>query len=72
MVLATLIDAHPDALTESAIQCELTSAENSPGRLEVIRRSVEGLVEVGLVVREADLLRPTRSAIRAGELEVGF
>jgi hypothetical protein len=72
MVLVTLIEAHPEGLTESAVQHELTSVVNSPGRVAAISRAVEALVEVGLVVREAELLLPTQSAIRAAELEVGF
>ncbi len=72
MVLAALIEAHPDELTESAVQRELTSVENTPERLAAIGQAVEGLVEVGLVARDADLLRLTPPALRAGELELGL
>ena len=72
MVLAALIEAHPEELTESAVQRELTAVENTPERLAAIGQAVEGLVEVGLVAREADLLRLTPPALRAGELELGL
>ena len=72
MVLAALIDAYPDELTESAVKRELTSVENTPERVEAIREAVAGLVEVGLVARDADLLRLTPPALRAGELELGI
>lgn len=72
MVLAALIDAYPDQLTESAVKRELTSVENTPERLAAIGEAVEGLVEVGLVARDADLLRLTPPALRAGELELGI
>ena len=72
MVLAALIEAHPKELTESAVQRELTSVENTPERLAAIGQAVEGLVEVGLVAREADVLRLTPPALRAGELELGL
>jgi hypothetical protein len=72
VVLAALIEAHPDELTESAVQRELTAVENTPERLTAIGRAVEGLVEVGLVARDADRLRLTPPALRAGELELGI
>jgi hypothetical protein len=72
VVLAALIDAYPDELTESAVKQELTSVENTPERLAAIGEAVEGLVEVGLVARDADLLRLTPPALRAGELELGI
>jgi hypothetical protein len=72
VVLAALIDAHPDQLTESAVRRELTAVENTPERVASIGEAIEGLVEVGLVAREADLLRLTPPALRAGELELGL
>lgn len=72
VVLAALIEAHPNELTESAVQRELTAVENTPERLAAIGQAVEGLVEVGLVARDADLLRLTPPALRAGELELGL
>ena len=72
MVLAALIEAHPDELTEAAVQRSLTSVENTPERLAAIAEAVAGLVEVGLVARDADLLRLTPPALRAGELELGI
>jgi hypothetical protein len=72
VVLAALIDAHPDEVTEAAVQRELTAVENTPERLAAIAAAVEGLVEVGLVARDGDLLRLTPPALRAGELELGI
>jgi hypothetical protein len=72
VVLAALIDAYPDELTESAVQRELTLVENTPERVAAIREAIEGLVDVGLVAREADVLRLTPPALRAGELELGL
>jgi hypothetical protein len=72
VVLAALIDAHPDELTEAAVRRELTAVENTPERVAAIGEAVEGLVEVGLVARDGDLLRLTPPALRAGELELGI
>jgi hypothetical protein len=72
VVLAALIDAHPEELTEAALKRELTAVENTPERLAAIGEAVEGLIEVGLVARDADLLRLTPPALRAGELELGI
>jgi hypothetical protein len=72
VVLAALIEAHPNELTESAVQSELTSVENTPERLAAIGQAIEGLVEVGLVARDAEVLRLTPPALRAGELELGI
>jgi hypothetical protein len=72
VVLAALIEAHPNELTESAVQRELTAVENTPERLAAIGEAVEGLVEVGLVARDAEVLRLTPPALRAGELELGI
>lgn len=72
MVLAALIDAHPEGLTEAQVREELTSVENTPERVAAIDQAVEGLIEVGLVARAADLLRLTPPALRAGELELGL
>jgi len=72
VVLAALIDAYPDELTESAVQRELTAVENTPERTAAIREAIEGLIEVGLVARVGDLLRLTPPALRAGELELGL
>jgi hypothetical protein len=72
VVLATLIDAHPAEITESEVRRQLTSIEKTPERMAVIDQAVESLIEVGLVVRAIDLLRPTPAALRAGELELGL
>jgi len=72
VVLAALIDAYPAELTESEVRRELTSVEKTPEREAAIAEAVEGLVEVGLVARAADLLRLTPPALRAGELELGL
>jgi hypothetical protein len=72
VVLAALIEAHPLELTEAAVERELTAVENTPERRVAIGEAVAGLVEVGLVSREADLLRLTPPALRAGELELGL
>jgi hypothetical protein len=72
VVLAALIDAYPDELTESAVQRELTAVENTPERLAAIAAAIAGLVEVGLVARAGDALRLTPAALRAGELELGI
>lgn len=72
MVLAALIDAHPEGLTEARVREELTSVENTPERVAAIDQAVEGLIEVGLVARAADLLCLTPPALRAGELELGL
>lgn len=71
VVLAALIDAYPDELTEADVRRELTSVENTPERAAMIIQAVEGLVNVGLVARADDRLRLTPPALRAGELELG-
>lgn len=72
MVLAALIDAYPEELTEAEVRRELTSVENTPERTAAISQAVEGLIEVGLVARAADRLLLTPPALRAGELELGL
>jgi hypothetical protein len=72
VVLAALIDAYPEELTESAVQRELTAVENTPERLAAIGAAIAGLVEVGLVARAGDALQLTPPALRAGELELGI
>lgn len=72
MVLATLIDAYPDELTESEVRRELTSFEDTPERAAAVGEAVVGLIEAGLVVRASDLLRLTPPALRAGELDLGL
>jgi hypothetical protein len=72
VVLAALIDGYPDELTESAVRRELTAVENTPERAAAIGEAIEGLVEVGLVARDGDILRLTPPALRAGELELGL
>lgn len=72
MVLAALIDAHPEELTEAAVQRELTAVENTPERVAAIGEAVAGLVEVGLVARDGERLLLTPPALRAGELELGI
>jgi hypothetical protein len=72
VVLAALIDAYPDELTESAVRRELTAVENTPERAAAIGEAILGLVEVGLVARDGDILRLTPPALRAGELELGL
>jgi hypothetical protein len=72
VVLAALIEAHPGELTDSQVRRELTAVENTPERLAAIDQAVRGLIEVGLVDRDADVLRLTPPALRAGELELGL
>jgi hypothetical protein len=72
MVLAALLEAHPDRLTESKVRRELTSVESTPDRVSAIGQAVKGLVDVGLVARDDRLLRLTPAALRAGELELGL
>jgi len=72
VVLAALIDAYPEELTESAVRRELTAIENTPERAAAIGEAIEGLVEVGLVARDGEILRLTPPALRAGELELGL
>jgi hypothetical protein len=72
VILATLIEAHPDELSESEVRHELTSIDNTPERAAAIDRATKGLVDVGLVARAGDLLRPTPPALRAAELDLGL
>jgi hypothetical protein len=72
VVLAALIKADPKGLTEVEVQAQMTSIEDTPQRIEAIGRAIEGLIEVGLVVRSGELLRPTLASLRAGELELGL
>ena len=72
VVLAALIDAHPQELTAAQVRDELTSVEKTPERIAAIDQAVAGLVEVGLVDRAADALQLTPPALRTGELELGL
>jgi DNA-binding transcriptional ArsR family regulator len=71
-VLAALVDASPDGLMESVLRQDLTSIEHTPERQVAIGKAIEGLIEVGLVVRAADHLDLTPPALRAAELDLGL
>jgi hypothetical protein len=72
VVLAALIESRPHGLTDWEVRRELTTVEDTPERIEAIRKAVDGLIEVGLVVRGRDRLEPTPASVRAGELELGL
>ena len=71
VVLAALIDAHPEVLSEAAVRRELTAVENTPERLASIDEAVAGLVEVGLVAREDDRLVLTPAGPAGGGTGAG-
>ena len=68
VVLWTLIEAGPDGLTKLAVQEDLTSIENSPGRVAAINEALTGLRKAQLVVIDGDRVTLTSTARRAGEL----
>ncbi len=72
VAFSVLVVAYPDELTESELRRQLTSVEDSPERSAAIDRAIEGLIEVGLVVRACGRLRLTTLALRAAELELGL
>jgi hypothetical protein len=45
---------------------------DTTGLAIAVHEAIEGLMEVGLVVRVGDLLQPTPAALRSGELELGL
>jgi DNA-binding transcriptional ArsR family regulator len=71
-VLAALVDASPDGLTESELRQDLTSVENTTERQVAIGTAIEGLIDVELVVRAADLLELTPPSLRVAELDLGL
>jgi hypothetical protein len=72
VVLARMIERGTDGMTEFQVVDDMTTAADTPERIAAIRRAIEGLVEVGLLVWIDDLLRPTPAALRSGELELGL
>lgn len=72
VAFSVLVAGYPEELSESQVRRELTSVEDSPERTAAIGRAIEGLIEVGFVVRAGDRLRLTPPALRAGELELGL
>jgi hypothetical protein len=72
VVLARLIEGHPDGLTKAQVLASMTEMVLTPERVAAVENAIEGLVEVGLLVRAGAVLRPTQAALRAGELELGL
>jgi hypothetical protein len=72
VVLAALIDAHPCELEESQVRRDLTSVDNTPDRVAAIDQAIDGLVDVGLVARDAERFRLTPPAVRAKEFDLGL
>jgi hypothetical protein len=72
VVLARLIERSSCGLREPQVIEDMTMIVNTPERVTSIREAIEGLVEVGLLIRVDDALRPTPAGLRAGELELGL
>jgi hypothetical protein len=71
-VLASVIERDPDSLPHAELLAEMTAVARNPERTAEVEAAVEGLVEVGLLVRTDGLLRATPASLRAGELELGL
>lgn len=50
----------------------MTTPVDTAERVTSIRTAIDGLVEVMLLARVDDVLRPTAAGLRAGELELGL
>ncbi len=72
VVLARLIERHPEMLTTEQVLQSMTGMKLTPERVTAVENAVEGLIEVGLLGRVGDALHPTPAGLRAGELELGL
>lgn len=72
VVLARMLERAADGLTEAQVVEEMTTIADTPERIAAVRKAIEGLLEVGLLVWVEDRLRPTSAALRSGELELGL
>ncbi len=73
-VLAKAIELHPEKSPVSAIlkDMEPEKLERKPERDAQTLAAIDGLVEVGLLVRLGDAVEPTPAGLRSGELELGL
>jgi hypothetical protein len=67
-VIQHLLDAHPSQLTIVELIRELGGETPGFGERDALERAVRDLAGVGLLHRQAELLRPTRAALRLSEL----
>lgn len=72
VVLAKLVERGPGGLGEAQVIEEMTTVVNTPERVMSVRSAIEGLLEVDLLIKADEILRPTPAAVRAGELEMGL
>jgi hypothetical protein len=71
--LAIVIERLPTKTTGSRLLDLMNEdAAPTPARVAAIELAVEGLVAVGLLVREGAVLGPTRAARRSAELDLGL
>jgi hypothetical protein len=68
VVLHTLVSEGRGGLTVAQIAVACDRSPNHPGEEREIEQALTILVDDGLAACEDDLFRPTRPAIRAGEL----
>ncbi len=71
-LLANLVEAHPEPLTEPELVREMSAISVADGRPAVVREALQELIEVGLVRRRGAALEPTPASLRSSELELGL
>jgi hypothetical protein len=67
-VLRQLLDLHPAQLTAAELVREIGGESSGFTERDAIERAVRDLVGAGLLHRNAELLLPTRAALRFSEL----
>lgn len=67
-VLGHVLHLHPIELTLAELLREMAPAKTGFQGTDAIERAVRELVAVGLLHREGETIRPSRSALRFGEL----
>ncbi|HEX4304835.1 MAG TPA: hypothetical protein VHZ54_02255 [Solirubrobacterales bacterium] len=71
--LAKIVEQSPKPVGEGNLILHLMEHRTFDSeRIAAIERAVAGLVEVGLLVKDGNLLAPTPQAIRAAGLELGL
>jgi hypothetical protein len=67
-VIQHLLDAHPSQLTMAELIRELSGEAPAFAERDALERAVRDLAGVGLLHGRAELLTPTRAALRLSEL----
>jgi hypothetical protein len=67
-ILVHVLTLHPAHLRRSELVLEVTAGSSEFRELDRFRRAITDLVGVGLLFESADLVLPTRAALRFNEI----